>query len=290
MALTGNAGVLIRYASTLRIALDAQARYGAGILRRQAGGAELTEAYLDIPRVEQGCISVFAEDSRGFRQTYDVDIPMIPYVTLTNNAVAARIAPTTGEVRLVFSGNCFKGSFGKADNHLQLRYRYCPDSGEYSPWHTLDCQVGEDHTYRLETVVSDLDYTLAYTIQTQAVDALDVAECFIPVMPGIPVFHWQKDRFVFRVPVECDSSVCGAYIRKQELWGTDRILMHMQQGQTVFLMGADGFIFGAVGSSGSWNGCQGVTALPGDGWVELTFSKSCSGLLLLISDQPFGIE
>lgn len=290
LALTGDAGVLVRYMSTLRITLNAQGQYGAQITRRQVGNTELTGEYLDISQAEQGTITAFAEDSRLYRTQAELSLPVIPYVKLTNNATAARTAATTGQARLAFSGQCYSGSFGAADNSLQLQYRLCPAGGEYGDWQTLQCPIGQDHTYRLETVLSDLDYTKAYTIHTRAADALDAVDCEIPVMPGIPVFHWYQDRFVFRVPVESDSGICGAFIRSYTLCGQEQLFLTLESGQTVFLFGADGLIFGTVGSGGSWWGSDLVTVQPEEQGVTLFFTQSCSGALLLISAQPFSIE
>ena len=143
---------------------------------------------------------------------------------------------------------------------------------------------------RLEMELSDLDYTKTYTLQTQAKDLLDEVQSDLTVMPGVPAFHWKKDRFFFHVPVQCDASLSGAYIRSHTLQNADGITLSVEPGQTVFLLGADGLVCGAVGSGGSWWGSQPVTVQSEQGRVRLLFSESCSGEFLLMSARQFSIE
>lgn len=290
LALTGDAGVLIRYMSTLRVTLSAQGQHGAKITRRQVGNTALTGQYLDIVGAEQGRLCGFAEDSRQYRTGVEVTLPVIPYVKLTNNATAVRTAPTTGQAKLTFSGSCYHGSFGAADNSLRLQYRLCQSGGEYGEWHTVECAIGKNHTYRVETILSELDYTKSYTVHTRAVDALETADCFISVMPGIPVFHWHKDKFVFRVPVECRSSIAGTFIDSHSLSGGGQLTLALAQGQSVFLFGAGGRVCGTVGSGGSWWGSNTVTAQVKNGQAVLTFNQECNGSLLLLSSQSLVIQ
>lgn len=289
LSLTGDENVLIRYMSRLQVTLEARGRYGAQITGRRVNGIQLEGNVLEIPNVESGAVTAVVQDSRGHQTVFEKTLEMIDYVLLTNNAAVARTSPTGGQARLEFSGNCYRGSFGAAENSLMLRYRVCPEFGQYGPWQELTAQPAEDHTYRLEVLLSDLDYTKSYTLQTQAVDALDTAEAVLTVMPGVPVYHWKKDRFYFHVPVECDSSISGAYICTYTLLG-DSLLLTMEPGQTVFLMGANGTVCGAAGSGGSWWGSDTVTAQPDGDGVRLTFLPGCAGQLLLISARPVHAE
>lgn len=290
LALTGDAGKVVRYMSTLRATLMAQARYSAQITQRQVKNKTLTETYLDITGAEKGSISGYAVDSRQYRTDAAVTLPVIAYVKLTNNANAARTAPTSGQAKLTFSGNCYKGSFGAADNSLTLKYRICQTGGTYGAWQDVACTVGNNHTYRQEVILSDLDYTKSYTIQTRASDALETVDRVITVMPGIPVFNWYKDRFVFRVPVECDSSIAGLFVHSHTLSGGDQLTCTMTSGQSLFLFGANGCVCGTVGSGGAWWGSDTVSAQLKNGKVVLTFSQGCSGALLLLSTHAITIQ
>lgn len=290
LALTGNAGTLVRYMSTLRATLTAQGRNGAQITHRYVGNKALTGQYLDIPRAEQGRISGYAVDSRKYRTTAEVTLPMISYVKLTNNATATRTASTSGQVKLIFAGSCYKGSFGAVDNSLHLQYRVCQSGGAYGAWQDVDCTIGNGHTYRQETVLSDLDYTKAYTVQTRAADALDTVDCEVSVLPGIPVFHWYKDRFVFRVPVECHSSVAGMFVCRHTLYGGNQLAFSLEEGQCAFIFGAGGRVCGTVGSGGVWWGSDTVSVQVKSGQTVLTFSQLCSGELLLLSARPLILQ
>lgn len=289
LALTGNEHVLIRYMSRLQVTLEARGRYGASITGKRVNGIQLEGDVLEIPNVESAVVSAIAEDSRGHQTVFEKTLEMIPYVLLTNNASVARTSPTDGQARLVFSGNCYRGSLGTAENNLVLRYRLCPEFGQYGDWQELTAQSDEDHTYRLEVLLSDLDYTKSYTLQTQAADALDTAETVLTVMPGVPVYHWKKDRFYFHVPVECDSSIGGAYIRTHTLFG-DSLMLTMEPGQTVLLAGANGAVCGIAGSGGSWWGSDSVAAQADGEQVRLTVSPGCAGELLLISARPVYVK
>lgn len=290
LALTGDAGVLIRYVSRLQVTLQAQARYGARITRQQVAGRELTGQVLELPQAESGAVSALIEDSRGYLLRLEEEMPMIPYVKLTNNATVARTAPTTGQAMLRFAGSCYCGSFGEARNTLRLAYRLRPEDGDFTPWQEQECQIREDHTYSLTQTLTGLDYTKSYQLQIRATDALEEADRELSVMPGIPVYHWKKDRFFFHVPVECDSTVSGAYIRSHTLYEIQQLTLVTVPGQTVLLFGGNGSLCGAAGSGGTWWGSSGVSAQAEENRVKLTFSQPVSGNLVLISDRQFNIE
>ena len=288
LALTGDAGVLIRYMSCLQVTLESQARCAAWIVRQQLGGKEMEADSAQIPQVESGNIWAVVEDSRGYTCRLEETMPMSPYVKLTNNATVARTSPTDGKALLRFSGNCYCGSFGIRENTLVLSYRLQPEGGAFTPWQELECAIGEDHTYQLTWELEDLDYTKSYVLQVQAKDALEEALCQLSVMPGIPVYHWKKDRFYFHVPVECDSTVSGSYIRSHNLLAAVQLELAIEPGQTVFLFGCGGQLCGAVG--GAWWGSPGVTAEATRDGVKLVFQQPISGGILLISDRQFHIE
>ena len=289
LALTGRSDRIVRYMSCLQVTLEAEGTYGAGIARRTVNGVTLTQPYLNISQPLDGQVQVRVEDTRGNRVEFNENLVLIPYVKLTNNATVCRTSPTSGEARLTFSGKCFKGSFGLVSNSLRLRYRLCPEGGEFTPWQELSCPVDYDYTYRQEVVLADLDYTKTYTLQTAAVDALEEATCDLTVLPGVPAFHWKKDGFFFHVPVSFDESLSGAYIRKHSLFG-QTLELDMPEGQSVFLLGGGGLICGVLGSAGSWWGSPNVTAQCLDGRVSVSLPQGSHGEILLISAHPIGIK
>ena len=288
LALTADSQVLIRHMSCLRVHVQAEGAFGAWIIRKSVNGQLLTDPYVDIPQVQNPEISVTALDSRRYSTTLQQSLPVIPYVKLTNNAAVSRAEPGTGQAVITFAGNCYRGSFGAVDNSLVLRWRICPENGEFGPWQTQQAQIREDHTYSAQVILQDLDYTLPHRLQTQAVDALDTAQTELTILPGIPVFHWEKDKFFFHVPVQCDESIAGAYIRTWQALGQTQLTLTMEPEQTVFLFG--GKHCGILSGDGSWWGSDLVTAGREAQQTHLFFPEGSSGTFLLISAQPFCIE
>lgn len=287
LALTGDPAKVVRYMSTLRCTAQAQARAGAEITRRQIGNTQLTEEFLDIPQAETGQILATALDSRGYTGQHLLELPVIPYVLLTVNPQISRPGPTANYGILRLSGSCFWGDFGMAENSLTVRYCACPEGGSYGSWTEAAASIGEDHTYHLELEVPELDYTQSYTLWVQVRDALATVEEHLSLQPGIPVFHWKKDRFYFHVPVEFDSLVSGAYIRSCTVYG-QQIRFRLEPGQTVFLFG--GSVCGTLSAEGLWWGSEGVTTTVGEDAVLLSFSQPISGEVLLLSTRPVYIE
>lgn len=198
-ALTGNASILVRYMSTARCAITESAKKGASIASKTINGLSVTGGSLDIPNVDNGNIVFTAQDSRGYTASDTVIASMIPYVLLTNNATAARTDPTSGNARLVLSGNCFVGSFGAVDNAVTATYKI--GSGAEVP---IDLTVSGDQ-YTASVDLSGLDYTKSHTIHVTVSDKLSSVTKKVQVNRGIPVFDWGENDFAFNVPV----TVCG---------------------------------------------------------------------------------
>ena len=200
LALTGNELVLIRYHSTAVCAATVLAQNSASISAVTVNGYSMTGTR-SFENVETGSFLFRAQDSRGFETTVQKTLALIPYVRLTCNPTASRIAPTTGEVALTLQGNCFCGSFGAAQNDLTCRYRIKPAGGTYGPWQTIDIDPPQGGVYQTQLTLTDVDYTKVSTIQTEVKDALETVVAEVAVQPGIPVFDWGKDYFRFHVPV-----------------------------------------------------------------------------------------
>ncbi|MBQ3252163.1 MAG: hypothetical protein IJB02_02850 [Oscillospiraceae bacterium] len=288
LALTGSKNRAVQYMSTLRCRPQVKAMFGARITECRINGKSLEGEYLDIPQAEKDWVTCRVTDSRGYISMVTATIPMIPYVKLTNNPQAVRTAPTTGCVSLTFSGNCYRGSFGAEDNVLSLRYRLCPEFGSFGPWQQVQALPEADHTYRLDLELTDVDYTKSYTLETEVFDRLDRVTAVLTVQQGIPVFHWKKDRFFFHVPVECDQSVSGAYIRSHPLYGQTEIALTIEPGQTVFLF--SGCIWGTVQATGQWQGTENVTVRTEAEKVTLSLPYTASDEVLLISSRKFQVE
>ncbi len=208
LALTGNSGCLVRYASTARCTLAARPRNGAQIVSRRIGGVETEEDAREFPQVETDTFAAQATDTRGYTTQVQLKLPMVPYIQLTVNATAKRTDPTSGRAILTVWGNYFDGSFGAQENTL-----------------TLTCQAGNrqlsltpvisEGSYRAELLVEELDYTGTHILTVTGRDAVMQTDAAIIVKPGIPVFDWGQKDFAFHVPVYAEG---GLQIEGKQLW------------------------------------------------------------------------
>lgn len=214
MALTGDPNMLVRYQSIARCEIRAQGRNGATIEDLRIGGVRVSDGVLDIAQPAFDAVTFEATDSRGYQTTLTLPVTMIPYVPLTNNAIAQRTDPTSGNGRLILQGSCWKGNFGKVDN--ELSYIFSVDDG--AERHDR-LEPGQDHCYTAQEVLTGLDYTRSHKLQVTVSDALMSVSRTLTVQKGEPVFHWGEADFQFHVPVEVPALTVGgvaldAYIRQ----------------------------------------------------------------------------
>lgn len=194
LALTGSADKLIRFCSTVRCSITAQARKGASIVSRSVNGLEVDNV-LEIPHGDSGTFLFAATDSRGYTTAVTVSKTLIPYVLPTVQASIQRTDPTGGEALLTVSGKFYPGSLGSADNTLGVHYTR--STGETAE---VPVTVNGD-TYEGSCTVAGLDYTRSHYISVIAWDALAEDSQMVTVKPGIPVFDWGRENFTFHVPV-----------------------------------------------------------------------------------------
>lgn len=197
-ALTGDANKLIRYGSNAVCALTANAKNGASIREKTVGGIPVEDTVI-FEQVETGSFSFAATDSRGYTNAVTVEAELIPYTRLTANISVKRTNPTNGKALLTVTGNCYQGSFGAADNTIQISCRV--DGGEalaFTPqW--------EEDTYTLETELTGLDYLRDHIVEVQVSDCVEQVVGTATVGRGIPVFDWGESDFVFHVPVSLNG-------------------------------------------------------------------------------------
>ena len=211
-ALTGNREVLVRYMSNAVCTISAQSRNGASLTEKTVDSVAVTANTYTVSCIERNVVVFAARDSRGYTGSVKVQSQMVPYVRLSCNPSAKRTDPTSGNAVLEVTGDCYTGSFGAADNTLQLHYRI--GSGA---WQAVTPQLGENG-YSAQVQLSGLDYTKSHTLEVRAVDRLQSVTKAVKVGKGIPVFDWGENDFAFHVPVrlagmpEGDSdAVCKAY-------------------------------------------------------------------------------
>ena len=203
LALTGDKTRLVRYASTAKCTISAQARYFASIREKQIGGVTVAGDTLQIQKVESSLILFRAVDSRGYDSTAQVQSDMVPYIPLTLNAAVTRTDPTSGNAVLEVRGNCYYGSFGAAENSLRLLYRV--NGGEEQ---SLSLEIFQDSTYAARVALSGLDYESSHKVTVWVADAASESEQkTASVGKGIPVFDWGEEDFSFHVPVNAEGGL-----------------------------------------------------------------------------------
>lgn len=247
--LTGDRSVLVRYHSGAACVFTATARKGATIVEKRINGTAVTGTELTLSNVETGSFSFYAKDSRGFTCTYPVSCELIPYIRLTNNSVASRNDPTSGNATLTVQGSFFNGSFGAENNALTVMYQV--NGGSAVPvTPTLS-----GNTYSASVALVGLNYENSYTVTVTAADKLETAVKTITVGKGLPVFDWGEKDFAFHVPVSMDTplSMANGGTGRKDWGGTD-------QNNAVIIKSPDGAYLGAVSAE---NGALFATATNG---------------------------
>ena len=206
LALTGDEGTLVRYASCAECTLHAQGKNGATIVSATIEGVQTARLQLD--RVERNLFTARATDSRGYITQTQRTLPMVPYIPLTVNATAKRLDPTSGRVVINLWGNYFDGSFGARDNALTLVCSCLDQQVQLKP-------VISQGTYEEQVTLEGLDYSSFHFLAVTAKDAVMQVQTDVAVKPGIPVFDWGQNDFAFHVPVHANA---GLQVAGKALW------------------------------------------------------------------------
>ena len=194
LSLTGDENPLVRFYSQAACQIEAEARNGAVITKRQINGLEVEGDALVLPNVETGTFLFSATDSRLYRGEFTLEKPLITYRKLTANCTLRRQAPTSDKVELTVSGDWWAGNFGAAENALEA---VCRVGDRELP---LSVVCAED-TYTAAVTVEELPYDKASFLTVTVADKLMTLEIPLTVNPGVPVFDWGEQDFAFHVPV-----------------------------------------------------------------------------------------
>ncbi len=322
LAITGDSGVLVRYASHTRVSVTATAKNqatidpGKGVSVQYRGAWHYdSDGQFDFAKAEHDSFILWAKDSRGF-ETYDIAQAkdFVPYVLLTNNAYAQRVDQTGSSVVLHFTGNYYAGSFPTAKNTLRLWYQL-QGASEWTEV-TADTPgvrwtVSEsDHCYEVDVTLENLSYNRTFSVQTCVRDLLgeqdnayDVYKTVV-IPAGLPVFDWGETDFAFHVPVTAPS-VNGVCMRSVRVWQTDGFTFQSKFSQweaagarqSLFLFGnrngtpVQGVI--TVGSDGScqWSGQPELTLTKqAGGAVQVSLGATAYDALALLSAEAFTIK
>ena len=293
LALTGDAGRLIRYHSTARCCLQASAQKGAQVANTTINGIHGNT--LDIFSFD-GTAPVFAvRDSRGLTASYTCPVDLIPYTHLTGNPSVRRDSPTADTATVTLSGSFFSGSFGTQDNSLCITYQV--NGGQVE---TVDAPITtENGRYFCTFAIGQLPYTTSQKLFITVSDKLEVISRELTVHKGTPVFDWGEQDFAFHVPVVCEGAVNGIYSDTVRVWGSTEFRLKSRYDapgeagsrESVFLVGINnhtpitGLII--IGSNGQtqWSGTQGVTVSDMDenGYYTITLPNTSYDRFILFS-------
>ena len=310
LALTGDAGVLVRGMSHARCTAAATAAPGAQITSIRVGNTDMPAGEAVLTDIPAGDFTFRVTDSRGLTGECTVTVPLIPYVQLTANAAAVRTDPTGGTARLTVTGSCYAGAFGKADNSLKLT---CSVNGE-APFSMTALFDGSTYTATAE--LTGLDYTQSHWLAVTAADGLQQVSRDVILQPGIPVFDWGAKDFRFNVPVSVpklllpEGPIADQVVERGhdgiwhwQKWASGLALCSTSQVYTVpDVAAAWGGLYRAAEPSprlaypiGFWESpVEAVTVRPSLGAnVTLTVAyntASETGVYSFLTDQPVGTE
>ncbi|MBE6943298.1 MAG: hypothetical protein E7453_03430 [Ruminococcaceae bacterium] len=272
LALTGDAHILVRYASTAECTLTPILQKGAEVKSTAIEG--VPGDYLLFEKTEKDRYRFTLTDSRGYTVGKEVAVTLLPYRKPTANATAIRPDPTDGTVQLTVRGSCYTGSFGLADNCLTVTC-YLPDGSEV----TAIPEIGED-SYTAVFQLTGFDHRSTHKLTVTVGDLLYGVDAKVTVQKGIPVFHWKEDGFFVNVPSAINGVHMAAATPKE-----NAIRLFAPSG--VFVAGSG--LYGLADYSG-WQGTGEVTVTTEEnGDITLSLPEY-TGTLLLFSPAEITVK
>lgn len=211
--LTGNDKALIRYVSTALVRATVETHTYATLdytLIKNGDGTAVWDNEGEFYEVGTNVFTVKAVDSRGFETSIKYTVPaelFVEYIKLTCHIDYTR-PNTDGDMRLTCSGNYFNDTFGAVHNSIHVDYRYKADGGEFTPWESMTVSTDEN-TYNAVMDLTGLDYRKKYTFECRASDKVTTVVSIPLETYTMPLFHWNKDEFVFEVPVTFNKGTDG---------------------------------------------------------------------------------
>ena len=251
IALTGDENTFIRYESMAEYAINAVASKQASIVTQSVtcGSKTITNLpYGVIEDVESGTFNFYVVDSRNMAAAGSVFKNLVEYVKPTcYQKLEIELSGETGAtIKLTVNGNYYNGSFGAADNTLQLEVRHTDDSGNMGEWQLLDgTPTFNGNTYKLETTLSGFNYGKAYVFQCRAIDKLNFVESSQYTVRLLPVFDWSETDFNFNVPVNIEGNL--------DING-ETVLRHNAEAKNTVLSASGGHIYIRPGGTNSTSG------------------------------------
>lgn len=204
IALTGDAGKLVRCKSNALCAITTAARNGASIAQKTIDGTAVEGDTLTIDGIEVSSVTFAAADSRGYSASVSVPVDLVPYVILTCNLSADRTDPTSGNAVLTVKGNYYNGGFGAVENTLEIKYRIS-GADDYQAAEALI----DGNSYSAEIHLSGLDYKTQYGVEVVVSDKLDSVSKTARIKKGVPVVDWGENDWKFNVPIVVADELFG---------------------------------------------------------------------------------
>lgn len=221
LALTGDAGRLVRYCSTAYADPNAQAGPGAQLTACTLthNGASYDGLPVSIANVEQAAFRFRATDSRGLTYAETATAVLVPYIRLSCN-LSDNKPDGNGNMTVKVTGNYYNGSFGAASNTLAVHYRYKARGGAYGPWTAITATPGA-RTYTAQAELTGLDYRTVYTFQARATDCLATVLSAEYVVRAAPVFDWDENDFNINGLLRINETAVGDFVvsrGKTDIW------------------------------------------------------------------------
>ena len=207
---SGDERYLIAGKSTAKVSVNVDASGGTNdnnttVTSITINGIEAKNSFVEIPNVTGNVFEVVMANSRGFTSTeyFGNGGRFISYFDPTFTGSVKRIEPTTGEVRMTFSGKYYKDIINipnNRNNTLELTYVYrkkgssdwvTPENPVISGW--SETENGYEGTFVFPT---NFDYRSQFEILVYYTDTFGARsnDPFV-VVRGFPVFWWSSDTF-----------------------------------------------------------------------------------------------
>lgn len=222
-ALTGNENTLVFYKSNTNFILEFSTREYAKATKVIIDNVEYeipegtlqsdgkTTNYsmnIDLGTTMRNNFNISITDTRFTIKDLVINDNYILYIPLDCNSSFKRVAPTTGDVGVLFNGNYYSGSFGSKSNTFKITYKYKKKNDtNYSSLITLTKGThynvsgnkyysGKTTTASTITLPTNFDYRSVYEGVMYVEDALTSIPINFLVVKGVPIFWWTGEKVV----------------------------------------------------------------------------------------------
>lgn len=195
IALTGSNSKMIRYASNVQVSVSASGQNSASISSIRINGTTASNGVVTFNSASTNSFEIVVTDSRGYTTSRTLTMTMVNYIPLTIDATITRNQPTDGIVKVSYSGNYFKDTFGSESNTLTVQYRSREKNGTWGSWTNLSPAISSSsNTYSQTTTISGYNYQKQYEFEIRAIDKIQTKNITgINVSKGQPIYWWDEN-------------------------------------------------------------------------------------------------